>query len=126
MGANTSVTLSAAQIAAAFTSGLTVLGTTGSFQGVFINNASNFSAASWNFSQWNPAENDAIVIQGTAGGDTLTGSSQNDFISGLNGSDVVNGGPVRILQGSPVREAPFLSSASIAARLRGLLRITIQ
>jgi hypothetical protein len=55
MGANTSVTLSAAQIAAAFASGLTVLGTTGSFQGVFINNASNFSAASWNFSQWNPA-----------------------------------------------------------------------
>src|SRR5262245_56074312 len=46
-----------------------------------------FSAAAWVFSNW--SANDAIVINGSAGGDALTGSTQADIIDGGDGNDIL-------------------------------------
>ena len=51
-----------------------------------------FSAAGWQFQDWNP-ETDVVLIVGIAGGDdTITGSSQNDLIAGGGGLDDIDGG----------------------------------
>ena len=49
----------------------------------------SFSAASWTFTDWESF--DKVGIAGTAGANTITGSSQNDFITGLGGADNMNG-----------------------------------
>nr|WP_245454889.1 cadherin domain-containing protein [Mesorhizobium sp. M3A.F.Ca.ET.080.04.2.1] len=55
-----------------------------------VNEASNFSAAGWQFIGWDTT--DSININGTTGNDTLTGSSQADDIQGLGGNDTILGG----------------------------------
>ncbi|MGH6734564.1 MAG: DUF4347 domain-containing protein [Methyloceanibacter sp.] len=68
---------------------LRITGNTGMQQ--FLIDGSNISAAGWTFVNWNSAE-DRIEFRGTAGVDTLTGSSQNDIFSlSREGNDVING-----------------------------------
>ncbi len=72
-----------------------VTGVAGTVQNIVVNNASNFSVASWNFSSWeffNQAELDVISVNGTNGADTLTGSSGRDVIFGDIGTDILRGG----------------------------------
>jgi Ca2+-binding RTX toxin-like protein len=49
-----------------------------------------FSAAGWSFNNW--STNDSVVINGTAGIDTITGSSQNDVINGFSFNDTISAG----------------------------------
>ncbi len=62
----------------------------GGAETVTINNATNFSAASFTFSFWTTAT-DRIVINGTGNADSITGSSQRDTISGGLGVDLIIG-----------------------------------
>jgi Ca2+-binding RTX toxin-like protein len=66
---------------------------------VVLSQTGTFSAAGWSFNNW--SANDSVEIIGTAGKDTITGSSQNDVIivdnpnssstlSGGDGNDVIN------------------------------------
>ena len=86
-----SLTLNAAQIGTgSISSSLSVNGAAG-IENIVVNNASNFSAASWTFSNWN-SNVDSLFINGTAGNDTLVGSSQADTIHGGAGNDTITGG----------------------------------
>ena len=52
----------------------------------------SFSAAGWQFQDWD-SETDVVFIVGIAGGDdTITGSSQNDLIAGGGGLDDIDAG----------------------------------
>jgi hypothetical protein len=51
-----------------------------------------FSAAAWTFNNWVPTS-DAVVLDGSAGNDTIIGSAQHDVINGGVGSDTITGGP---------------------------------
>src|SRR4051794_13959521 len=50
-----------------------------------------FSAAAWTFNNW-VAASDAVVLDGLAGSDTITGSVQHDVINGNDGPDTITGG----------------------------------
>lgn len=54
-----------------------------------INDAANFSAAAWTVTNFNAAS--LIQISGTLGNDTITGSSQTDFVLAGGGDDVIDG-----------------------------------
>jgi Ca2+-binding RTX toxin-like protein len=94
-GANTA-TFDASQFGAGLISAaFDVTGVAGTIQTIAVGNASNFSALTWNFSNWelfNQAELDVISIDGTSGADTLTGSIGRDLISGGIGADTLRGG----------------------------------
>jgi Ca2+-binding RTX toxin-like protein len=70
---------------------LHVDGANGSDQLVVVFAVSNFSAAHWTFTDWDPTE-DGISIIGSDVGDVLTGSSQGDALEGGDGADVLTGG----------------------------------
>ena len=72
---------------------LHVTGSAASTNSIFVNNIpafSSFSAAAWTFTNW--AASDSVFINGTGGGESITGSSQRDFISMGAGGDTVNSG----------------------------------
>jgi Ca2+-binding RTX toxin-like protein len=48
-----------------------------------------FTAGGWSFTTW--GTNDKVNIVGRVSGDTITGSSQEDFITALGGADSING-----------------------------------
>jgi serralysin len=50
----------------------------------------SFSAAGWTFTNW--SSQDVVVLSGTAGSDTITGSAQHDAIQGQGGIDHLFGG----------------------------------
>jgi Ca2+-binding RTX toxin-like protein len=55
--------------------------------------ATNFSASAWTFTNFDTFDSFGWVqIGGTAGNDTITGSSVTDVIRGLGGDDVLDGG----------------------------------
>jgi Ca2+-binding RTX toxin-like protein len=57
---------------------------------IAINGANTFSAANFTFTSWNAAT-DRVLINGTTGGNDLTGSRERDTISGGAGQDVIRG-----------------------------------
>ncbi len=72
---------------------LHVTGSATSTNSIFVNNIpafSSFSAAAWTFTNW--AASDSVFINGGGGNETITGSSQRDFISMGAGRDTVNAG----------------------------------
>jgi Ca2+-binding RTX toxin-like protein len=71
-------------------SALAVKGTATANQSIDIVDASNFSAEDWSFTDWGPG--DGLGIDGTAGADTLIGSSQIDLFRGGLGKDIMTGG----------------------------------
>ncbi|MDH2348678.1 VCBS domain-containing protein, partial [Bradyrhizobium sp. SSUT77] len=86
-----SLTLNAAQIGTGLISSSLAVTGAGGVQNITVNNASNFSAAAWTFSNW-ISSIDNIFINGTAGNDTIVGSSQADTIHGGAGNDTITGG----------------------------------
>jgi Ca2+-binding RTX toxin-like protein len=92
IGGNFSVSVSANQFGTGLISNaLHVTGENGSGQGVAVFAVSNFSAAHWTFTDWDPTE-DGISIVGSNAGNVLTGSSQGDVIFGDVGADILIGG----------------------------------
>jgi Ca2+-binding RTX toxin-like protein len=69
---------------------LIVTGVNGGAQIVIVNNASNFSAAGWTFTNWEST--DAVILGGTGGTDVLTGSNGADRILSFAGDDTLDGG----------------------------------
>jgi Ca2+-binding RTX toxin-like protein len=66
------------------------VGNTGT-QLIVINNATNFTAASWVFTNWTIGT-DNVSINGSTGNDSITGSAQNDTINGGAGTNALAGG----------------------------------
>jgi len=58
---------------------------------VKMSNPGTFSAAGWTFTNWTTGV-DAVLIPGSAGADTITGSSSDNFITGGGGADTLTGG----------------------------------
>jgi len=58
---------------------------------VEMSNPGTFSAAGWTFTNWTTGV-DAVFIPGSAGADTITGSSSDNFITGGGGADTLTGG----------------------------------
>jgi len=69
---------------------LHITGVNGSSQEITVFVVSNFSAAHWTFTDWEPTDHLAIV--GGNLGNVLTGSSRDDDINGNEGADVLTGG----------------------------------
>jgi Ca2+-binding RTX toxin-like protein len=69
---------------------LHITGVNGSSQEISVFVVSNFSAAHWTFTDWEPT--DHIAITGGNLGNVLTGSSRDDSINGNEGADVLTGG----------------------------------
>jgi Ca2+-binding RTX toxin-like protein len=70
-------------------SNFSVRGNTGN-QNIFVLNATKFSAANWTFSDWNGG--DHLVITGTSGNNTISGSKLADVLRGMAGNDTLSGG----------------------------------
>ena len=69
---------------------LHITGVNGSSQEISVFVVSNFSAAHWTFTDWEPT--DHLAIAGGNLGNVLTGSSRDDTIIGNEGADVLTGG----------------------------------
>lgn len=67
---------------------LIVVGSAG-INNIVINDASSFEAAGWTCTTW--TVNDHITINGSAGADSLNGSSQNGTVQGGLGADTLRG-----------------------------------
>jgi Ca2+-binding RTX toxin-like protein len=85
-GGGSLATFNAAQLPSDFA----VRGVNSAAQTIAINEASNFSADAWTFSNWEAA--DTLAIGGTAGADTVVGSNARDVITGGLGKDSLSGG----------------------------------
>lgn len=89
-GASATALFSAVQFGGGLSSTATINGSAGS-DALSIVSASSFSGAGLIFSGWGVG-NDVVAIQGGAGADTITGTSQNDAIFGSTGADTLDGG----------------------------------
>ncbi|NJM29613.1 MAG: DUF4347 domain-containing protein [Rhizobiales bacterium] len=85
------VTLDADQFGAGLIAANLAVSGTSATQSVIVNNAANFSAASWTFSTWTSGT-DLLTINGTLLDDMITGSSESDEIFGDAGNDTLDGG----------------------------------